>query len=215
MNILVIGASGGSGRAVCDELLDRGHTVTAFARRAAELPDRPGLTRVPGDATRDDDLDRVLPGHDGVVAILGISEPMLRVRLRGARGTYDDVRSRGTHAIVAAARRARIDRVVVQTSFGVGETRHLLPFASRVLFAVMIKPQIADTEVQEHIVRASGLDWTLVQPVYLTDGEPADPHLSTDGSTRDPKVSRAALARATADLVTSRDHVGATVTVSG
>ena len=127
MRILVIGASGGSGRAVCDELLDRGHSVTAFARRAGELPDRPGLTRVPGDATNPDDLDGVLPGHDAMVVILGISEPMMRVRLRGASGTYDDVRSRGTHAIVAAARRAGIERIVVQSSYGVGETRHLLP----------------------------------------------------------------------------------------
>jgi uncharacterized protein YbjT (DUF2867 family) len=215
MRILVIGASGGSGRAVCDELLDRGHRVTAFARRAGELPDRPGLARVPGDATNSEDLDRVLPGHDAMVVILGISEPMMRVRLRGASGTYDDVRSRGTHAIVAAARRAGIERIVVQSSYGVGETRHLLPFASKVLFAVMIKPQIADTEVQEHIVRASGLDWTLVQPVYLTDGERAEPYLSIDGSTRQSKVSRATLARVSADLATTRDHVGATVSVSG
>jgi uncharacterized protein YbjT (DUF2867 family) len=215
MNILVIGASGGSGRAVCDELLSRGHDVTAYARRAGDLPDRPGLTRVPGDATDGDALDRAMPGHDAVVVILGISEPMMRVRLRGARGTHDDVRSRGTHAIVAAARRAGIARVVVQTSYGVGETRDLLPLMSKIFFAALIKPQIADTEIQEHVVRASGLDWTLVQPVYLTDGERAEPYLSIDGSTRDPKVSRTTLARATADLVTSRQHLGATVTVSG
>ena len=64
-------------------------------------------------------------------------------------------------------------------------------------------------------MRASGLDWTLVQPVYLTDGERSEPYLSTAGATRNPQVSRASLARATADLVTSREHVGATVTVSG
>ncbi len=43
MNILVIGATGGSGRAVCDALLDRGHRVTAVARRAdATAAARPG-----------------------------------------------------------------------------------------------------------------------------------------------------------------------------
>src|SRR5688500_17809318 len=106
MNILVIGATGGSGRAVCDALLERGHTVTALARHASSLPARAGLDRVDGDATRASVLDPVLPGHDAIVVTLGISEPVMRVRLRGAKGTPDDVRSKGTAAIVAAARRA-------------------------------------------------------------------------------------------------------------
>ena len=113
MDVLVIGATGGSGRAVCDALLERGHRVTALARHASTLSPRPGLTAVDGDATDADLLDRLMPGHDAVVVTLGISEPALRVRLRGAKGTTGDVRSRGTAAVVAAAGRAGIRRIVV------------------------------------------------------------------------------------------------------
>lgn len=215
MNTLVIGATGGSGRAVCDELLRRGHRVTALSRHASALSPHSGLTALDGDATDTDLLDRVMPGHDAVVVTLGISEPALRVRLRGARGTAGDVRSRGTAAVVAAAQRAGIRRVVVQSSYGVGETRRLLGRIDRLLFALLIKPQMDDTAVQEDVLRRSGLDWTIVQPVYLSDDDSVNHFLSTEGDTRGRKVSRHGVARVHADLVEEGTLIGRTVSVSG
>src|SRR5687767_8227922 len=46
MNVLVVGATGGSGRAVVKELAGRGHTVTAFARRPEALGARGATIRV-------------------------------------------------------------------------------------------------------------------------------------------------------------------------
>ena len=215
MNILVIGATGGSGRAVCDALLERGHTVTALARHASSLPAQAGLERVDGDATRAAVLDAVMPGHDAVVVTLGISEPTLRVRLRGAQGTADDVRSKGTAAIVAAARRAGVRRLVVQSSYGVGDTRSLLRLTDRILFALLIRPQIIDSEIQEGVLRGSELDWTIVQPVYLTDGDSSEHFTSIDGTIRRSKVARRGVARVHAELVESSDRVRETVSVSG
>ena len=75
-------------------------------------------------------------------------------------------------------------------------------------------PQIADHGVQEDVVRRSGLDWTLVQPVYLTDGdEPAA--RSTDGSVEGMKVSRRAVGEVLARLATGADDLGRCVSVSG
>jgi uncharacterized protein YbjT (DUF2867 family) len=215
MRILVIGATGGTGRAVCDILLERGHSVTAVARHTGTLPAHPALTAVDGDATDADFLGSVAPGHDAVVVTLGISESALRVRLRGASGTAPDVRSRGTEAVVAAARAAGVRRIIVQTSFGVGSTRSLLGLVDRMMFALLLKPQIFDTEVQEGVVRGSGLDWTLVQPVYLTQDDSAEHFTSDDGRVRGRKVSRRAVARVHADLVEQSSLPGRTVTVSG
>lgn len=215
MNILVIGATGGSGRAVCDALLDRGHRVTALARRASTLPVRHGLEPVDGDATRRETLDRILPGHDAVVVTLGISEPVLRVRLRGAKGTPDDVRSRATEQLIRAARAAGVRRVVVQSSYGVGQTRDQLGFVDRALFSLLIKPQIFDTELQEMLLRGSDLDWTIVQPVYLTDDDSSEHFTSTDGTTRLRKVARRAVAQVHADLVERPEMIAETVSVSG
>jgi uncharacterized protein YbjT (DUF2867 family) len=215
MNVIVIGATGGSGRAVCDALLQRGHRVTAAARSASALPPKDGLTRLNLDASDPAAVERALPGHDAVVVTLGISEPPLRVRFRGARSTPDDIRSRGTAAIVNAARRAGIRRIVVQSSYGVGETRQQLSVVDRVVFALLIRPQIIDSEIQEGVLRGSDLDWTIVQPVYLTDTADLAHHTSSAGEVRGRRVSRAAVARVHAELLESGEFVRRTVAVSG
>ena len=215
MKVLVVGATGGTGRTAVEALVAEGHEVTALARQAgAVLGGRAGVRAVDGDATVAADVHAAVRGQDAVVVTLGITESPVRVRLRGPAGTPLDVRSRGTAAVVAAMREHGVRRLVVQSSFGVGETRDLLPLSSRLVFALMLKPQIADHEVQEDAVRRSGLDWTLVQPVYLTDGdEPAA--RSTDGSVQGMKVSRRAVGEVLARLATSTDDLGRCVSVSG
>lgn len=215
MRVLVVGATGGTGRATVEALVAEGHEVTALARRAGAAPGgTPGVRAVDGDATVPADVGAAVRGQDAVVVTLGISEKPMRVRLRGPSGTPLDVRSRGTAAVVAAMQEHGVRRLVVQSSYGVGETRHLLPLSSRLVFAVLLEPQIADHGVQEDVVRRSGLDWTLVQPVYLTDGdEPAA--LSTDGSVHGMKVSRRAVGEVLGRLATGAGDVGRCVSVSG
>jgi uncharacterized protein YbjT (DUF2867 family) len=215
MKVLVVGATGGTGRAAVDPLVSGGHEVTALARRAsAVLAGLPGVRPVDGDATVPADVGPAVQGQDAVVIVLGIAESALRVRLRGPSGTAPDVRSRGTATVVAAMREHGVRRLVVQSSYGVGDTRDRLPFSSRLVFGLLLKPQIADHEVQERIVRGSGLDWTLVQPVYLTDG-PEGAALSVDGEVAGMKVSRSAVGEVLARLATSQDEVGRCVSVSG
>jgi uncharacterized protein YbjT (DUF2867 family) len=215
VKVLVVGATGGSGRAAVEALAGRGHEVTAFARRAsAVFGGRAGVRAVDGDATVPADVDRAVRGQDAVVVTLGISEHPLRVRLLGSAGTPLDVRSRGTAAVVAAMRTHGVRRLVVQSSYGVGETRDRLPLASRLVLALLLRPQIADHERQERIVRDSGLDWSLVQPVYLTDGD-EEAVRSATGDAEGMRVSRRAVGAVLADLAEDPGERGRTVAVSG
>jgi uncharacterized protein YbjT (DUF2867 family) len=215
VKVLVVGATGGSGAAAVAALAGRGHEVTAFARRAsAVFGGRAGVRAVDGDATVPEDVGRAVRGQAAVVVTLGISEHPLRVRLLGSAGTPMDVRSRGTAAVVAAMREHGVRRLVVQSSYGVGETRDRLPLASRLVFALLLRPQIDDHERQEQTVRSSGLDWSLVQPVNLTDGdEPAA--LSHSGDVEGMWVSRRAVGEVLADLVEATGDHGRSVAVSG
>ncbi|MFW3169833.1 NAD(P)-dependent oxidoreductase [Geodermatophilus sp. CPCC 206100] len=215
MRVLVVGATGGSGRAAVAALAARGHEVTAFARRASGgLGATPGVRAVDGDVTVPADVERAVRGQDAVVVTLGIAEHPLRVRLLGSRSTPLDVRSRGTRTVVEAMRAGGVRRLVVQSSYGVGETRARLPLSSRLVFALLLRPQIADHERQERLVRDSGLDWVLLQPVYLTDGEePAAP--AVDGTIEGWRVSRRAVGTVLADAVAADGWLGRSVAVSG
>ena len=216
MKVLVVGATGGSGRAAVDELLLRGHEVTAFSRRAATLGAVPGRLRaVNGDATDPAAVDRVVRGQEAVIVTLGISENALRVRLLGTSGTPMDVRSRGTRNVITAMRQHGVGKLVVQTSFGVGATRDKLAAPYRLLFWLVLRPQIADTEQQERAVRASGLDWVIAQPVSLTDDSHQGlPFASPAGELRGMKVSRGCVGRFLVQAAEGSEYVGASVALS-
>lgn len=216
MKVLVVGASGGSGRAVVEELLSRGHAVTAFSRHASALRRATGeLRTVDGDATDPAAVDAIVPGHDAVVVTLGITENAVRVRLRGPANTAADVRSRGTRTVVAAMQRQGLRRLAVQSTYGVGATKGRLGLLDRIFYALLIKPQAEDHARQEDVVRASGLDWVIVQPVHLTDDSlPGRPYVSATGDVAQNKAMRKAVAGVLADAVDKPDYLGHSIAVS-
>jgi uncharacterized protein YbjT (DUF2867 family) len=203
---LVVGASRGVGAAVVERLLAEGHEVTALSR--SPLAKRPRLNPLAGDATSSSDVTLAVAGQDAVIVTLGITESPVRVRLLGPRATRIDVRSVGTQHVVDAMRARGVRRLVVLTSYGVGATRDRLGVGDRLLFALLLRPQIEDTAAQERIVTASGLDWTLAQPVHLTDADDdALPFASRDGDTHHMDVSRRSVARFLAEAATSPSHL--------
>ena len=171
------------------------------------LSDR--LRTVNGDVTDPDDIDAAVPGHDAVVVTLGIAEDPLRVRLFGSTSTPIDVRSTGTRNVIAAMRRHGVRRLAVQSSFGVGNTRDRLRWVDRLFFALLLKPQIEDTETQEQAVRGSGLEWVIARPVHLTDDASETPAVaSPQGHAQTWSVSRRQVARFLRQAVEERAYLG-------
>ena len=213
--VLVVGATGGTGRAVIDELIRAGHRPTAFSRNPDRLDYSPDeLATIAGDVTRPADVERAVRGHDAVIVTLGITENPLRVRFFGPAHTALDVRSRGTRNVVAAMPKHRVHRLVVQSTYGVGRTRDKLRFADRLFFRAILKPQIDDTELQEAETRDGDLDWVLVQPVHLTDEDAGTPFASIGGDVKQWSVSRRTVARFLARAIDVSDFIGQSVAVS-
>ncbi len=217
LRVLVVGATGGSGRAAVQHLLAQGCRVTAFSRSASRLADLSGDLRViDGDASNPADVDRAVQGQDAVVVTLGITENPIRVRLLGTARTPIDIRSKGTSNVIDAMKRHGVRKLVVQTTYGIGETEGRLGIGDQLFFSVLLKPQIDDTKVQEQFVRNSGLDWTLAQPVHLTDDDaPSQPFISLQGETGVMKVSRRAVGGFLSAAVLSERYVGKSVALSG
>jgi uncharacterized protein YbjT (DUF2867 family) len=216
MKVLVFGATGGTGRAVILALQSRGHAVTAFARHPGRLKDIPDLMVVQGDAMAADDVAAAVAGQEAVVVSLGNTQGSIGLKLGAKRTTAANVCEVGTRNIVAAMRSAGVSRLVCVTAYGVGDTRDRLPLLYRMFYRFVLREQIADKEEQEKVVKASGLDWTLVQPVGLNDKPAAGRYLaSLAGETRTHMVSRADLAAYIAGEVTGRAHLYQTVSFSG
>jgi uncharacterized protein YbjT (DUF2867 family) len=216
MNIIVFGATGGTGRAVVSKLLAEGHQVSAFARDPSKIASTPGLTAVKGDAMSAEDVARALPGHDAVVISLGSRDFAPALALGAKRTTPADICEAGTRNIVAALGPDSRTRVIAVTAFGVGDTRDKMSWTFKLIMALFLKEAMADKGRQEALLKATDLDYVLVQPVGLTDAPAAGRWLaSTSGETRSMRISRADVAAFIAEEIDAPRYHRQSVTLSG
>jgi putative NADH-flavin reductase len=159
MNLAVFGATGTVGRHVVEQALAAGHTVTAVTRDRTKITTRHDrLTVTEADPLDPEQLAPALAGADAVIVAIG-------------GGSKGGVRGPATAAIVEAMQRSGVRRLICQSTFGTGDTRPQLDFWWRyIMFGLLLRKAYADHELQEDIVRRSGLDWTIVRPTAFTDG---------------------------------------------
>jgi putative NADH-flavin reductase len=73
MNLLILGATGGTGKALVEQALQQGHIVTAFARDPSRMKTtHPNLRIVKGDILDYDSAETALRGQDAVLSALGV-----------------------------------------------------------------------------------------------------------------------------------------------
>ena len=64
-----------------------------------------------------------------------------------------------------------VRRLICQSTLGAHESwANLNFFWKRIMFGLLLRPVFLDHELQEELVRVSGLEWTLVRPSAFTDG---------------------------------------------
>lgn len=209
MKLLVLGATGGTGRHLVTQALEQGHEITVLVRDPAKLGDVRDRVRavkgsMPGDVPA---LAEAVLGQDAVVSSLGLGN-----------GTQPNgLIERSVPAIVAAMRGAGVRRLVHISAFGVGPTRGDVPLIPRIAQRLLLARVFADKEAGEAVLPSSGLEWTVVYPSVLTDGARtgqvrAGEHLPLSGI---PKISRADVAAFTLAQLGERAYVGKGVLISG
>ena len=162
MRILVIGATGGTGREIVKQALERGHDVVALARKPSKIKTQNDRLRVvQGDAMDPASVDAAVQGCDAVVCALG------HKRYLGP----SKILSEGTRNIVRAMEKHGVKRLVVETALGVGDSIGKLGVYYTLFTIPFILPFYwYDKGRQERVVRESSLDWVIVRPGQLTNG---------------------------------------------
>ena len=160
MRLLVLGASGATGREIVRQALGHGHEVTALVRDPSrfEVADA-HLRVVVGDATDATAIASAVEGQDAVASALGAhGERPVRVYSDGIADTI--------HAMTARGGR----RLVVVSAAYVGGSAGL-PLSLRLLGrAPGVSALREDMERMEGDVQLSDLDWTIVRAAALTNG---------------------------------------------
>ena len=164
MNILVVGSTGPLGREVVAQALSEGHVVRAFARDPSAPKPAPSLEVVRGDVFDQPSLDAAAHGQGAAVVILGIPFAALR--------KPTNVYSQGTRNLISALKGAKVRRLIVVSSFGVGDSRRDAGLLDRAFFSLFLRGAYADKELQEQAVREmqSRLHNRSPDPVYNGGG---------------------------------------------
>ena len=159
--ILVIGATGGTGRLIVSQALARGYDVTALVHSPEKGSDLTGASLIVGDARDEIALREALKGRGAVVSALGTAaSPFREVTLL----------STATRALVSAMKVEQVSRLVCITGIGAGDSAGHGGFVfDNLIFPMLLRKVYADKNRQEAIVRESGLDWVLVRPTILND----------------------------------------------
>jgi putative NADH-flavin reductase len=102
MKVAIIGATGFVGTAVLNELIHKGHQVTAIARNPEKLDSQSGLTIIKADATDVDALAEAAQGNEVVISAYnaGWANPNLYEDfLKGSKGIQEGVKKSGVRRL--------------------------------------------------------------------------------------------------------------------
>lgn len=129
--VLIVGASGGTGRQLVAQALAREYTVTALVRDPSRFPiDHPHLKVIQGDVLDQGSVEMAMRGQDAVLSALGHRRYFYPTRIL----------SEGTRNILRAMEQHGVPRLICETSLGTGDSTGRMGLYYTLLVIPMILP---------------------------------------------------------------------------
>jgi putative NADH-flavin reductase len=161
MRVLILGATGRTGRELVRQACDRGMDVTAFGREISRLPAATSSLRIVqgdvGDATA---VATAVDGQDAVLSALGVGKALKSdaIVVDGIRNTLTGMKSHG------------VRRLIYLSFIGVRDSRSAAGPIVQYVARFPLRNEIADHEAKEALIAAGDTDWTIVRAPTLTTG---------------------------------------------
>ncbi|MFT3861135.1 NAD(P)-dependent oxidoreductase [Micropruina sp.] len=163
MRLLVAGATGTVGRNVVAQALERGHDVTAIARRPDALRIKhPRLRTVAADILDPDAVEPLLDGVNAVISTVGIGTSKQPTRLY----------SEGTRNLVNGMARHGVSRIVTISSEVADHWAHQSPLKLWVVLPLLqrfLGATYDDMRRMDIVLWESAAQWTTVRAPYIRD----------------------------------------------
>lgn len=196
--VLVVGATGRTGRLIVGRLLERGVSVRASVRDAAKadevLPAQ--VPRFVADVSRVESLIEPITGVGAVIIATAGSDQ------RGNDAEMVDYH--GTRNLTEQAAAADVGLIVFVSTI----------YASRPEHSQDVEPTSLGWKARaEEVIRRSGIPYCIIRPGWLTDGDGGEPLAVSQGDTAEGRISRADLADVCTQLLFVPDARGKTFEV--
>lgn len=169
MKLLILGATGRTGKLVVEEALQSGYQVCCLIRTPQKVKKRDVIIYQGNPANRED-LLKAISGCDYVISALNISRvsDFPWAPLRTPEHYLSDV----MNELIPIAEEQQCRHVTICSAWGVYKTKSDIPKWFRWLIDHSnIGAAYKDHERQEKLLSKSFLNWTIVRPVGLTNSK--------------------------------------------
>ncbi|MCB9266943.1 MAG: SDR family oxidoreductase [Lewinellaceae bacterium] len=187
MTILVVGASGATGRLLVEQLLNRGHCVKAIVRSPEKLPPplkaHAGLSLVCASILElsDEEMAGHVSGCDAVASCLGHT-----MNWKGIYGHPRKLVTDATRRLCDAIKASKPEKPARYVLMNTAGNRNLdlpepISFVERCvvgLIRLLVPPHLDNEQAAEYLRSGIGkkdkaVEWAAVRPIYLTDEDNA------------------------------------------
>jgi len=197
-DVLVFGGTSGIGLETVRQLRENGEAVTVLVRKTSDLSALnaiDGVTTTVGDAMDMESITRAYASGEFESAIS---------TLGGHMETGFAVDSVGNIHAIDGAQAAGVNRFILVTSIGAGDSRAAAPPKMlQALASVLVEKEKAE----RHLID-SGLTWTIIRPGFLNDKPREKQGMLTQNTSVIGMVSRAEVARLVVESVRSEPTFG-------
>src|SRR5258706_5192498 len=154
MKVLVVGATGATGKLAVAKLIARGDEVTAFVRNPSAMTEKHGrLHLARGEARDGGSLEEAMAGQDAVFVAFG---PRSMKK--------DDLQEALMRNLLVAMKKQGVKRMVNLSAWGAGASRDSVPFFFKILRSTIFRAVFADKDRGEALLYASDREYVNVQP---------------------------------------------------
>lgn len=178
LSVVILGATGGVGKAAAVKSLENGDSVTLLVRDPARLdPATKGANVITGDATKPEDLKKALENQDVLLFTIG-GKPSFSFT-QGFVIDNPTVCADGMSAVSQVYAQAnettepfKLPKAIIAVSTtGLGEGMKDVPFLLRPLYKLLHGPHVDKRNMEAALSSIPGIRSTVVRPTLLTDGE--------------------------------------------
>jgi putative NADH-flavin reductase len=169
MRVLILGASGRTGKYVLNETLKLGYYVNALVRKPESIHlKNDKVSLFTGNPLNIDDVEGSLEDCTAIISVLNISRnsdfPWSKLR------TSSTFLSNVANNIIDLSKNRSLNRVVICSAWGTNETFKDIPFWFKwIINKSNVGVAYKGHERQENLWMTSNLNWTIIRPVGLTN----------------------------------------------
>jgi uncharacterized protein YbjT (DUF2867 family) len=214
MKILVLGATGRTGKFVIEEALKKGHKIAAIARDPGKLMNYE-IDIIQGTPYDYATVEKALTGCDAVINTLNVSRksdnpwaPLAAPR---------DMISKSASNAITAMEKAGVRRFVALSTIGAGRSWKTSPGALKFIVSISnLKHAFTDHGRQEELLENSSIDYTVCRaPMLSTDLNTTGAIATREGETpKSMKLSRNSAAEFFIKIIENNEYLRQTISLS-